>query len=88
MPILGPGVDFIVGQGLFGHSLSVNGPSSQQVPGAAIVYEPEAGLVDDSGTVHPFTAPAVSPETTDLRNTSTRMAMGTTATTLAANIVP
>jgi len=36
----------------------------------------------------PFTAPAVSPDTTDRRKTNTRIPIGTRATTLAAKMVP
>ena len=39
-------------------------------------------------TAHPFTAPEVRPEITNLRKMKTRMPMGTTATTLAAKMVP
>jgi hypothetical protein len=33
-------------------------------------------------------APAVSPDTTDRRKMNTRIAIGTTATTLAAKMIP
>ena len=41
-----------------------------------------------SHRAHPFTAPEVRPEITNLRKMKTRMPIGTTATTLAAKIVP
>src|ERR1700689_3926478 len=41
-----------------------------------------------AGLAHPFTAPEVRPETTNLRKMKTRRPMGTTATTLAAKMVP
>ncbi|GAB3213450.1 hypothetical protein GCM10027294_45070 [Marinactinospora endophytica] len=37
---------------------------------------------------HPLTAPAVNPATTNLRKTSTRIAMGAVTDTAAAKIVP
>ena len=48
----------------------------------------QAGRRGPDGALYPFTAPEVRPDTTALRKTSTRMAMGTTATTLAAKSVP
>ena len=57
-------------------------------PACLIGKSVQAGRRGPDGALYPFTAPEVRPDTTALRKTSTRMAMGTTATTLAANSVP
>ena len=41
-----------------------------------------------AGLAHPFTAPEVRPEITNFLKMKTRMPIGTTATTLAAKMVP
>ena len=81
---------------VLGHDCARGHPSAP-LPGSGLVVAVvtacsrlgiRSRLAEIPATDHPFTAPEVRPEITHLRKMSTKTAMGTTATTLAAKMVP
>jgi hypothetical protein len=71
------------------HELAVGDVQGQVVHGVEAVLVDLVDLVQAyRGHGYPFTAPEVSPETTDFLKMKTSTPMGTTATTEAAKMVP